>query len=136
VETRAWLELARLEAEEHRLGRIRAPSRAGKVLCAEAVRSERWRKWMVGNAGKIPVNDALRDSKLASRIVEICGHYTFETPAVKKALRVLTANLQGIGLDAERYVVEKIKASIDRYVICFQLAGVTSRILKDVKRRA
>lgn len=128
VETRAWLELARLEADEHKLGRIRNPSRLDKVLSAEAIRCERWRKWMVGGAGRMTVRKALRNPEMAMQITEICGHYTFETPAVKKALRPLTANLEAIGVNAERYVVEKIKASIDRYVICFQLAGLTSGI--------
>ncbi len=127
VETRAWLELAKVEA---RCTAADRRSSLAPVMSEHAVRSERWRKWMVGDTGKMDVGEVLRDAALTAEITDICGHYTYEIPAVKTEMQKMLANLSAAGLDGERYVVRKIKDSLDRYAFCFNMHGLTSKLLE------
>ena len=126
VETRAYLELARVEQrnipEQRR-------SKLSEVMAEYAVKSERWRKWVVGDVAQASVEAVLRDRELTSQITDICGHYTYEIPAVKVELERMTANLADISVEAEKYVVYKIKESVDRYAQCFRLHGLTTKLL-------
>jgi hypothetical protein len=63
------------------------------------------------------------------RITRICGHYVFDDPEVRDALERLTRNLAALGIDAEGYVDDRIDKSIDRYVTCFNLQNLTSKLL-------
>ena len=131
VETRAYLELAKVEK------RNIAPQNCSNltaVMSEYAVKSERWRKWVVGDAAKAKVEDILKDAELTAQITDICGHYTYEIPAVKAELEKLNANLRTIGVDGERYAICKIKDSLDRYAYCFNMHGLTSKLLKECSR--
>ena len=64
-------------------------------------------------------------------ITEISGHYTFNNPLVKDEIAKLYKNLNESGIDGERYVVNKIKDSIDNYVKAFNLEGLTSKLLAE-----
>ena len=128
VETRAYMTLAEVEArqigEEER-------SRLAACMTEQAVICERWRKWMVGDAAAMPVEEVLKDAALSAQIADICGHYTYEIPAVREQMEILRRNLSGIGIDADAYVTCKIKASLDRYAYCFGLYGLTSKLLRN-----
>ncbi|MBO5783593.1 MAG: class II D-tagatose-bisphosphate aldolase, non-catalytic subunit [Clostridia bacterium] len=127
VETRAYLELARTEA------RCIAPekrSRLAELMTVEAIKSERWRKWMVGDVASADVDTVLADAELSAQITDICGHYTYEIPAVKKELRTMLDNLREVGVDGEGYVNYMLKNSMDRYAYCFGMHGLTSKLLK------
>jgi hypothetical protein len=43
-------------------------------------------------------------------------------------------NLQSIGMQPERIVVDRIKTSIGRYVECFNLTGLTGQIQDQLGR--
>lgn len=62
----------------------------------------------------------------------MCGHYTLEDNKVKEAVACLNRNIADLGLKPERYIIKKIKDSIDRYIYCFNLYGVTDEILAKV----
>lgn len=127
-ETRAYLTLARLERALYREGRL---ARAGGVLeCLPraSVESGRWRKWMVGEAAAATVQDALRDARLTELITDISGHYTYEIPEVARELKDMLDRLEAANVPARRYVLDKIKRSIGRYVTCYNLRGLTSRL--------
>ena len=47
---------------------------------------------------------------------------------MKEALSKLYGNLSALGLNGHTYVVKKIKDSIDRYVYCFNLYGLTTKL--------
>ena len=100
-------------------------------MTEQAVICERWRKWMVGDAAAMPVEEVLKDAALSAQIADICGHYTYEIPAVREQMEILRRNLSGIGIDADAYVTCKIKASLDRYAYCFGLYGLTSKLLQN-----
>ena len=127
-ESRAYLALARAEEEQRAAGWIAESSDFLPTFTRRAVASERWRKWMTGADGELSVEAALQDRERALRLAEICGHYVFHDPAVREAADRLFANLSGAGGDPEAYVLGRIKASIARYLDCFNLDGLTSRV--------
>lgn len=129
VETEALLELAEIEekfVEKEQQSHIR------EILSVHAVKGERWRKWMVGDKRNTTVQEIMKDQDDVKLITKMCGHYTLEDQEVKKAVVDLNKNIASLGLNPERYVVKKIKDSIDRYIYCFHLYGTTDEILAKV----
>jgi D-tagatose-1,6-bisphosphate aldolase subunit GatZ/KbaZ len=129
IETKAYLELIRLEEKEVQNGRLEHPSNLKRVMSEEAVNSGRWKKWLIGDDIHLSVEEILEEEELVETICEICGHYTYEQEEVKQEMVVLHENMQKLGIDSNRYVLDKIKNSIDRYVQCFNLQGLTSKLL-------
>ena len=127
-ESRACLALAQAEEEQRAAGRIAESSGFLSTFTRQAVASERWRKWMTGADGELSVEAALQDPVHAFRLAEICGHYVFHDPAVREATARLFANLSAAGGKPEAFVLGRIKSSIARYVDCFNLDGLTSRL--------
>ncbi|MCQ2449354.1 MAG: class II D-tagatose-bisphosphate aldolase, non-catalytic subunit [Clostridia bacterium] len=127
VETRAYLELAKVEERN-----VAAEKRSNIVaeMSREAVKSERWRKWVVGDMTQADVDTVLADAELTAQITDICGHYTYETPSVKAEIAKMLANLKEVGVDGESYVNYMLKNSIDRYAFCFGMHGLTAKLLK------
>ena len=129
VETEALLELAQIEEK------FTAPynrSNIRGIIAEHAVRGERWRKWMVGDKRTASVDEIMKDEEDVNLITKMCGHYTLEDNKVKEAVACLNRNIADLGLKPERYVIKKIKDSIDRYIYCFNLYGVTDEILAKV----
>ena len=131
VETRAYLELAK--AEERNISKDKC-SDLTKVMSEHAVRSQRWRKWVIGDMADASVETVLRDAELTAQITDICGHYTYEIPQVKAEMGKMISNLKTIGIDGERYVIYTIKQSVDRYAFCFNLHGTTSKLIAEANR--
>ena len=99
------------------------------ILSRHAVNGQRWRKWMIGEKRTASVDEIMKDEKDVKLITEMCGHYTLEDDEVKTAVSVLNKNIEKLGLEPKKYVIKKIKDSIDRYIYCFGLYGTTSEIL-------
>jgi tagatose-1,6-bisphosphate aldolase non-catalytic subunit AgaZ/GatZ len=133
VETQAYLKLVEVEKRLYEEGFLSKTSSLETVLQRDAVKSERWRKWMVGDKINISVEDALKDKELTYMITEISGHYTFNNDVVKAEIKSIYDNLGTVGIDGEKYVINKIKDSIDRYVKCFNLEGLTTKVLNSIK---
>lgn len=131
VETRALLELVKVEQRAVEQGLVVEPSHLDKDLLNEAINSERWRKWMIGSQSTLDKQTIFENKDLANDVLDIAGHYTFNTESVKQSLAKLFENLGQIKIDAERYVINKLKASLNTYVNAFNLEGSTSRILKE-----
>lgn len=127
VETAAYLELGLVEAAGG--DRIASGSHIVEILAKKAVSSQRWRKWMVGKSKDASIKEAEENEELRMQITRICGHYVFDDPEVREALEGLTRNLSALGIDAEGYVDDRIDKSIDRYVTCFNLQDLTSKLL-------
>ena len=127
VETRAYLELAKVE---ERTVEKDKQSKVAEEMAIDAVKSERWRKWMVGDTATATVEEVLKDKELTAQITDICGHYTYETPVVKAEIEKMLKNLKEVGVDGEAYVNYQLKNSIDRYAFCFKMHGLTSKLLK------
>ncbi len=130
VETRAYLELAKLEDRLVTLGKIEKASGLADVLRRAAVETGRWRKWMVGEQGQLSVDEVLKDDQLTHLIADISGHYTYESAAVAPVLETMLNNLEAANVPARRYVLDQIKRSIGRYVSAYNLRGLTSKLRK------
>jgi len=135
VETEAYLLLADIEQDACNNGMITNKSDFISKIRKAAVESQRWRKWMVGEAGTMETSDVMKDEGLVKLITEIAGHYTFEDPDVRRELRIMFENLGSIGLEPYNIVVDRIKKSISRYVECFNLTGLTTRIISNLDIR-
>ena len=103
-------------------------SQIGKALRKYAVEGQRWRKWMVGAKRSASLEEISESEEDSALITRMCGHYTLEEPEVQAALETLYANLKGIGLDGDLYTLKRIKDSIDRYIYCFGLYGLSSKL--------
>ncbi|WP_461198123.1 class II D-tagatose-bisphosphate aldolase non-catalytic subunit [Enterococcus sp. N249-2] len=129
-ETRAYLNLAAVEARLVENGLVKESSNTRETLLIHAIKSERWRKWMVGEQKELTVDKILDsgDHQLQAEILDIAGHYTFNDDEVKVEIEKLYANLKEFNIDGQRYVVDHIKRPIREYAECYNLKGVTTRI--------
>jgi len=125
-ETRAYIALAEVEETLFRQGLIRTKSDLVLSLRRSAVEAGRWRKWMVGEAADYTVEQVLSDERLTERITDISGHYVFLSPAVAPRIQEMLDNLEEAGVPARRFVVDRIKRSIGKYVTAYNLRGLTS----------
>ena len=82
------------------------------------------------NFPRIAVQTRKKVENIINTITDISGHYTFNNDNVKKEIENLFENLAEAGVNAEEYVIYKLKESLDRYVECFNLKGYTSRLKK------
>jgi tagatose-1,6-bisphosphate aldolase non-catalytic subunit AgaZ/GatZ len=132
-ETRAYLKLAEVEQRLKEYGVIEEPSNVKDTLLVHAIKSERWRKWMVGEQKKLTVDEIMVDAGLSAEILDIAGHYTFNDEEVKAEINKLYDNLNKVGIDGQRFVVDHIKRPIRDYVECYNLKGSTSRIIAKLQ---
>lgn len=128
VETQAYLKLLDIEDELYKDGFLDNKSNLREIMTEEAVKSGRWKKWMVDGKDQLEPERILADSELSYLITEISGHYTFNNKSVKAEIQNMYDNLELFGIDGETYVIDKVKNSIDKYVQCFNLEGFTSRV--------
>lgn len=127
-ETRGYLKLASVEQKLLDYGLIENPSNLRDILLYHAIKSERWRKWMVGDQTELTVDEIMKDAELSTAILDIAGHYTFNLAEVKKEIDKLYANLNQVNINGQRFIVEHIKRPIRDYVECYNLQGATTRI--------
>ncbi|MDW7796781.1 class II D-tagatose-bisphosphate aldolase, non-catalytic subunit [Streptococcus canis] len=135
-ETRAYLNLAEVEQKLLQYGLIKEASSVYQTLLIHAIKSERWRKWMVGEQKDITVEQILEpgNESLQAEILDIAGHYTFNDDEVKAEIAKLYDNLASQHIDGKRYVIDHIKRPIRDYAECYNLKGVTSRIKSVVEK--
>ena len=107
-------------------GLISKKSDLKNCIRRESVMSRRWEKWMTDDTVSKTTEELLQDEEIISVITDISGHYTFNNDNVKEEIETLFENLSEAGVNAEEYVIYKLKESLDRYVECFNLKGYTS----------
>jgi len=117
VESTAYLNLAAVEA---RLANRRdlSASRTSQVLIRNAVDSGKWKKWWTTDRTDLGPKI---DAQNAVLIAKISGHYTLDAADFIAERAKMYANLADAGIDGDEYVVESVRASIDRYVRNFNL---------------
>ena len=133
-ETRAYLKLCDVEKILEEEGLLDETSDLRNTLLVKAIKTERWRKWMMGEQRNLQVEDILKDEALSLEILDISGHYAFNDEDVKKELQQLYANLAKFHIDGQRFVVDHIKRPLQQYAECYNLKGVTSRIRKAIEK--
>jgi len=129
-ETRAYLKLCKLEQilVDEGLVAEEGQSDLAHTLLVKAIKTERWRKWMVGEDTRLTTDDILADEGLSLDVLDISGHYVFNNGEVKEQIDRLYANLSANEIDGQEFVVEHIKRPIRQYVKCYRLEGVNARI--------
>ncbi|WP_434630841.1 class II D-tagatose-bisphosphate aldolase, non-catalytic subunit [Thermoanaerobacterium thermosaccharolyticum] len=131
-ETRAYIILSNVEEKLKEEGLISETSNVRNELLVHAIKSERWKKWMLNEQGKMTNDEILKNKDLSEEILDIAGHYTFNDDNVKCEVNKMMNNLKENGIDGERFVINRIKRSINKYIDDFNLNGLTSRIKKLV----
>lgn len=132
-ETRAYLKLCEVEKILETEGLIEKTSDLKEVLLVKAIKTERWRKWMVGEQKNLTVDQILADDELSLEILDISGHYVFNDEDVKNEIDALYANLSKFHIDGQRFVVDHIKRPLQAYAECYNLKGITSRVKNITK---
>lgn len=129
-ETRAYLKLIEVEQILVNEGLVPEDDQSDlySTLLGHAIRTERWRKWMVGEDTELTVEDILADERLSRDVLDLAGHYAFGDGEVKEQIERLYANLSANNIDGRRFVVEHIKRPILQYITCLRLDGITSRV--------
>jgi D-tagatose-1,6-bisphosphate aldolase subunit GatZ/KbaZ len=130
AETQSYLLLAKIEDDLYKRKMIQTKSNFLQTIQEAAVKSERWRKWMVDDETQLGIKEIMADQQKVDLITEISGHYTFEMSDVIAEKEKMFDTLKTKGLNPERLVISAIKRSIGRYVDCFNLSGLTSKIYK------
>lgn len=128
-ETRAYLKLAEVERKLKEEGLIEKTSNIRDVLLVDAIECGRWRKWVIGEQKDLTIEEIFKDEVLSNEILDIAGHYTFNNDNVKREMEVLYSNLSKNNIDGQRFVVDHIKRPLREYAECYNLKGVTTRIL-------
>lgn len=128
-ETRAYLKLAEVERKLKEEGLIEKTSNIGHVLLVDAIECGRWRKWVMGEQKNLTTEEIFKDEVLSNEILDIAGHYTFNNDDVKREIEVLYSNLRKNNINGQRFVVDHIKRPLRDYAECYNLKGVTTRIL-------
>jgi tagatose-1,6-bisphosphate aldolase non-catalytic subunit AgaZ/GatZ len=132
-ETRAYLKLSEVEQRLADYGLIEELSKVRDTLLIHAIKSERWRKWMVGDQKNLTIEEIMNDKDLSAEILDIAGHYTFNDDEVKTEIKKLYDNLSRVNINGQRFVVDHIKRPIRDYVECYNLKGSTSRIIDKLQ---
>ncbi|MCC0654177.1 class II D-tagatose-bisphosphate aldolase non-catalytic subunit [Clostridioides sp. ES-S-0001-03] len=128
-ETRAYLKLAEVERKLKEEGLIEKTSNIRHVLLVDAIECGRWRKWVIGEQKNITTEEIFKDEVLSNEILDIAGHYTFNNDDVKREIEMLYSNLRKNNINGQRFVVDHIKRPLRDYAECYNLKGVTTRIL-------
>lgn len=127
IETRALLELLDVEDKFAELGVIKDPSNLREVLTHDSIYSMKWKKWLTDEVDMSNL-EALDDATKL-QITELCGHYTFSNDDVAKEIDKLYENLATIKIDGKRFVIEKLKEEMEKHVRCFNMEGLTTKIM-------
>jgi len=129
-ETRAYMKLAELEKRLAANGLIKDPSHLYEVMLEQAIHCGRWRKWMIGRQKELTVAEIVKDQEISAEILDIAGHYTFNDEPVKAEILKMYANLEQNNIDGQRFVINHIKRPLRDYIECYNLKGLTSRIIQ------
>ena len=133
METRAWLMLCDVEQKLHACGVLPSTGNLRAVLSREAALCGRWKKWLLDEDRNLTVEEILADETRSREIADLCGHYVFSNENVKCEMSALCDRLSAVGLAPHAFVVNEIKRSLERYVDCFNMEGITGRVLKALK---
>ena len=130
VETEACLHLADLESKIVQQGKLKPEeaSNLRQLFIELAFTNSPWKKWLTDDLKKLPTSKIQTDPEIRLLIARVCGHYVYDMPGVLEARTKLYNNINQFELadDAESFVIEKVRDSIEFYMEHFLLNGVNS----------
>ena len=127
IETMALLELIEVEKQFAKFNMIKEPSNLENVIKYESIHSMKWKKWLTDEVDMSDLDNL--DEQTTLQITELCGHYTYSKPKVALEINKLYENLASIKIDGKRFVIEKLKEEMQKHVRCFNMEGLTSKML-------
>jgi len=127
-ETRAYLELHRLERDLHDKGFIASASDFYSVLASSCISSGKYQKWLTSEHEGKSAEQLMADSDLLNTIVELSGHYCYDMPKVIEQMKVMFANLESLGIQPNRFAINQIKDVIQNELEAFNMEGITSKV--------
>ena len=130
-ETRAYLSLCKIEDDLHKLGLINTVSSLRDTLLEEAIKTNRWKKWVSEKEQKMNYNEIIQDDKLSFKILEIAGHYTLNNPKVITEKSALLSNLAQHNIDGDKFVVNRVKVPIQNYIDGLNLKDSLTQALEQ-----
>ncbi len=128
VETKGYLALCKIENGLFENKLINKKSNLRSVLLENAIKTNRWKKWVSAEDAAKTYGEIIKDEDLAEEILEIAGHYTLGEKVVKNEINKLFANLNSCNIDGQKFVKDHIKASIMEYITCFNMKYLLDRI--------
>ncbi len=123
---------------EQPAGKEKGSSNFREMLETKVLASGRWRKWLPVGKQDYTAEQLLGDRALFDEIIRGCGHYVFEEAIFKQREQELFENIKAHKpeVDPERFILDRIKQSIDRYVRAFALeGGITGKVLAEVEKK-
>jgi len=134
IETEACLHLADLESEIVQQGRLKPEdaSNLRELFIELTFTNSPWEKWLTDDLKKLPTSEIETNAEIRLLITRVCGHYVYDMPEVLEARSKLYNNINQFELadDAESFVIEKVRDSIEFYMKPFLLNGVNT-VLKE-----
>lgn len=134
VETEGILKLVELEKFVVEQGLLESSSNITELMTKNAIESRRWEKWLPEDKALKTNAEVLQDEILSEEILKLGGHYTFNIDEVKVEREKLANNMSKVGIDSERFIIELIKESLNRYATGFNLVGLTSKIINELEK--
>ena len=128
METRAYVMLSRVEQSLLQKGMIDELSGFETILLEEAVKTNRWRKWVTNEKTQASYEEVMSDDRLSKEVLDIAGHYTLNKKLVKEGRDKLYYNLAKAGIDGNKFVKDYIKSAVMKYVSCFNMEGLSKRM--------
>lgn len=127
-ETRGYLVLCSIEDVLFKHKIITKKSNLHNILLNKAIKTKRWKKWVVSeHISRLSFDVIKQDKVLSDEILQIAGHYVLNDESVKKEIKTLFKNLDKAYIDGERYIINRIKNSVRQFVECFNLHNSLKR---------
>lgn len=128
-ETRGYINLCKIEESLIKIGKLKDKSNLREVLVKESIKTNRWKKWVSSEIQKLDYDNIISNENLSNEILEIAGHYTLNKPEAIKEKEKLFNNLKKVDIDGNRYIIDRIKMSVQTYVNCLNLKNSLDKIL-------
>ena len=137
VETDAYLYLAKLEEKLLNDKWIALQDYSGlqDLFLEKTFYQSPWKKWMTSDIKNLSEQEVRDDHFLRLLIARVCGHYVYDLPEVKTAIRKLLKNINSfkvIEADAGEFVIGRIRDAIELYLENFNLNGINLRCLTPI----
>lgn len=123
----ALCDLCRREDEARRGGAGGAPSHFLLALEDAVYRSGRWRKWLQPGEYDLAFKDIPAERR--AWLVQTGARYVWTDPAVLAARQTLYRTVSAGVADADSYVVERIMAVMEKYVLAFGLENANDVLM-------
>ena len=130
VETDACLHLADLEMKllQDNWITVQTFSNLRQILLEKTFTQTPWTKWTTDEIKQVPNTQIESDTAIRLLIARVCGHYVYDSPEILQARKKLYDNINHFEIvdNAEQFIVDRVRDSIEFYMKHFRLEQVNS----------